>query len=164
MSLSRLLSVSVIAVVATGALPVASASAAPVCDVYDSRTYTQISSAWYAFDSGTLANKSAGTISKTYTHSGTASLSTTVSAEVGAKVSTVVAEVNAKLGVSVSATASYTRSTSFTVSAPPHTTVTYKDGILTRTYSVKRVHTYSNCQQRTSYGTVKAADNYSTAK
>jgi hypothetical protein len=134
-----------------------------VCDVRDSRTYTQTGLTWYRYDSGTLANSSAGTISKTFTHTFTASLTTTVSAEVGLSVSSVVAEINTKVGVSVAVTASVSSSTSFTVTAPAHTTVSYKDGIAKRTYSVKRVHTYSNCHQATTYGSVVAADNYSVA-
>jgi hypothetical protein len=133
------------------------------CEPYDVRSYTQTSSVWYASDSGTLANNSGGTISKAFTHSSNQSLGSTVSAEVGASVSTVVAEVNAKLGVSVAVTASYTTSTTFTVTAPAHTTVTYRDGILKRTYSVKKVHTYSNCAQATTYGTAWLADSYSVA-
>lgn len=114
-------------------------------------------------DAGTLANNSGGTISKAFTHSSNQSLSSTVSAEVGASVSTVVAEVNAKMGVSVAATASYTTSTTFTVTAPAHTTVTYRHGILKRVYSVKKVHTYSNCGQATTYGTASMADSDSVA-
>ena len=159
----RALSVSAVTMIATAVLPVAAANASPYCDPGDSRTYTQVSTSWYRYDGGTLSNGSAGTISKTYTHSSNASLTTTVSAEVGAKVSTVVAEVNAKLGVSASVTASYTTSTSFTVSAPPHTTVTYKDGILIRNFSIKHVHLYTNCTTGTTYGTAKVADNYSRA-
>ncbi|MEU5253220.1 hypothetical protein [Streptomyces longwoodensis] len=134
-----------------------------VCEVRDSRTYTQTGLSWYQYDSGTLVNSSAGTISKTFTHTINASLTTTVSAEVGLSVSGVVAEINAKVGVSVAVTASVTRGTTFTVTAPAHTTVSYKDGIAKRTYSVKRVHTYSNCHQATTYGSVVAADNYSVA-
>lgn len=134
-----------------------------VCEVHDNRTYTQTSLTWYKFDSGTLVNNSAGSISKAFTHTFSASLTTTVSAEVGLSVDSVVAEVNAKAGVSVAVTASVSSSTTFTVTAPAHTTVSYKDGIAKRTFSVKKVHTYSNCNQATTYGSVVAADNYSVA-
>jgi len=73
----------------------------------------------------------------------------------------VVAEVNTKVGVTVSAKAAYTTSTSFTVTAPPHTTVSYRDGIMKRPYSVKRVRRDDGCATTTTYGTAVMADNYS---
>ncbi|KQX59420.1 hypothetical protein ASE09_03845 [Streptomyces sp. Root66D1] len=84
--------------------------------------------------------------------------------EVGLSASAVIAEVNAKFGISSSVTASYTTTTAFTVTAPAHTTVSYKDGILMRAYNVKRVHTYSNCTTSTTYGKILAMDNYSEAR
>ena len=143
--------------------PATVTQAAEACDPADKRTYTVIRSSWYAYDSGTLRNRSNGTLSKTYTHSTNKSLNTTKSAEVGGSVSSVVAEINAKFGISVSATASYTTSTSFTVKAPAHTSVSYKDGIKQRTYSVKRVHLDTRCRTSTTYGSVQAADNVSVA-
>ncbi|MEU8433875.1 hypothetical protein AB0F18_13310 [Streptomyces sp. NPDC029216] len=133
------------------------------CQPHDQRIYTATGTSWFSYDSGTLKNTSGGTISKTFTHSATKSKSTDVSAEVGLTVSGVVAELNAKFGVSTSVTASYTTSTAFTVTAPAHKTVTYKDGILQRSYSVKRVHTYSNCRTSATYGRVLAMENYSEA-
>lgn len=149
------------------ALPLSGVQAATpamsYCSPTDTRTYTQTSAAWYASDSGTLRNGSAGTITKSFTHTANRSLTSTVSAEVGAKVSIVVSEINAKLGVSVSVTAAYTTSTTFTVTAPAHTTVSYRDGILKRAYSVKRVRRDDNCVIKTTYGTATMADNYSVA-
>jgi hypothetical protein len=134
-----------------------------VCTAKDTRTYTQTSAVWYASDSGTLVNKSAGTLSQSFTHSSNKSLTSTVSAEVGAKVGLVVSEVTAKLGLSVAVTASYTTSTTFTVTAPPHTTVQYRNGIMKRTFSVKRVLRYEDCSTTTKYGTAVLADSYASA-
>ncbi|MFE0778488.1 hypothetical protein [Streptomyces sp. NPDC058861] len=134
------------------------------CQPHDQRTYTSTGNSWYSYDSGTLKNTSGGTISKTFTHSSNKSKSTEVSAEVGLSASAVVAEINAKYGVSTSVTASYTTTTTFTVTAPPRTTVSYKDGIMQRSYSIKKVHTYSNCTTSTTYGRVLAMDNYSEAR
>ncbi|MBD0736179.1 hypothetical protein BGM09_23965 [Streptomyces sp. CBMA29] len=133
------------------------------CPPEDDRTYTQTASAWYGYDSGTLANNSAGTISKTYTHSSTKSLTTTVSSELQISANYVVAQVNAKLGLSTAIQASYTKSEAFTVTAPAHTTVKYKDGILKRTIRVKWDHTYSNCTVKTVTNFAYLADNYSEA-
>ena len=72
-------------------------------------------------------------------------------------------EINAKGSYSVAKTASYNKTTTLTVTAPAHTTIHYRDGIITRTFRVTRTHTYSNCQQSKKYGTVWAVDNYSTA-
>ena len=135
----------------------------PYCPPEDDRYYKQTASSWYASDSGTLVNKSAGTISKTYTHSSTHSLSTTVDADLGVSVDFVVASVNSKLHITATKTASYTTTTRFTVTAPAHTTVTYRDGILKRTIAVTWNHTYSNCTVKTVHGYAHLADNYSVA-
>lgn len=153
-------------VLALGAslLSAGNAVAAEHCQPHDYRSYTSTGSSWHSYDSGVLNNPSAGTISKTFTHSSNKSKTTEVSAEVGLTAGAVVAEINAKYGVSTSVTASYTTSTRFTVTAPPRTKVTYKDGILQRSYTVKKVHTYSNCTTRTTYGKVLAMENYSEAR
>jgi hypothetical protein len=60
-------------------------------------------------------------------------------------------------------TASYTTSMTFTVTALAHTTVHFRNGILRRTYSVKRVRRADNCVVTTTYGTAVVADSYALA-
>lgn len=145
------------------------AAAAPVkphsiyCPPEDDRYYQQTSSAWYAADSGTLINNSAGTISKAYTHTSNHSLTTTVAADLEVSVDYVVGHVNTSLNYSTSHTASYTTTTMFTVTAPAHTTVHYTDGILKRTILITWNHTYSNCTVKTVKDYAYLADNYSVA-
>lgn len=155
----------------TGGTAAASAPATPntdYCTPADQRYYQQTSSAWYAYDAGTLVNTSAGTISKTYTHTSTKTLTTTVAGDLGMSVDFVVASVNTKLNISASNTASntatYTTTTTFTVTAPAHTTVSYTDGILKRTIFITWNHTYSNCTVKTVKDYAYLADNYSVAK
>lgn len=159
-----------VAAAALGALVAPTAAFADIrpmgiyCDPYTQRQYTQTAFAWYGFDSGTINNTSSGSVTKSFTHSKALSLGTTVSAEVGVKADVVVAEINEKVGVSVSVNAAYTTSTTFSVTAPAHTKISYKDGIAKRTYHVTVIQTYTNCDQRRTSGTVVAADNYSEVK
>lgn len=157
-------------VVALGAMIAAvmvvpqAASASDYCEPQTTRSYRQTSFSWYAYDSGTLNNTSSGTISKSFTHTANKSFTTTVSSEAGASASLVVVEINAKLGLSVAVTASYTTSTTFKVTAPPHTTISYKDGIARRIFTISVVQTYSNCNKATRTGSAQVADNYSEAR
>jgi hypothetical protein len=130
------------------------------CDPYTTRSYIPDGFEWDRYDSGTVHNPSAGTVAKSYTHTFNASLTTTVSAEVGITAGTAVAEINAKLGISVAVTASVTTSSTFSVSVPPYRTVSYKDGLAKRHYRVKTYTVYSNCGERTTWGSVTAADNF----
>jgi hypothetical protein len=134
----------------------------PWCDPYTTRSYIPAGFEWYRYDSGTVNNNSAATVVKSFTHTFNASLTTTVSAEVGITAGTAVAEINAKLGVSVAVTASVTTSSTFLVSVPPRRTVSYKDGLAKRRYQVKTYTVYSNCHERTTWGSVAAADNYTS--
>lgn len=138
----------------------------PVCDPYTSYKLNKKQGyTWYAFDSGTVINTSKkATISKSITHSSSESRSTTKSSEVGLSIKVWVADINAKYGYSVSKTVSYTRSDTFTVTAPPKTKVAYKDGIVIRKFRIKIYHLYDNCESKTTYGHVYAADNKSTVK
>lgn len=144
------------------AISVAGSTTSPTgvyCEPAYTPFHTAAGSRWHAYDAGTLVNRSAGTISRTFTHSRSAAFSTTASAEVGASTKTIVAEVNAKFGISTSETASFTTFTSFTVTAPPWTRATYKDGILVRSHSARAVQTCSNCATRTTCATAQVADN-----
>lgn len=160
------LSVGAATLPAQAAPAAAQAPAHPYCD--PGTTYKLDKSqgwTWYQFDSGTVANKSKkATLHKTISHSSSESKTTTKSGEVGLSIKAWVAEINAKYGYSVSKTVAYTTTTTFVVDVPPKTTVKYKDGIIVRKFRVKIVHLYDNCESKTTYGTVKAADNYSTVK
>ncbi|MFI0944381.1 hypothetical protein [Streptomyces sp. NPDC021020] len=150
----------------TGGTAAAAAPASPntiYCPPEDDRYFQQTASSWYASDSGTLVNNSAGTITKTYTHTSNKSYSTTVAGDLGMSIDFVVASVNTKLNVSTSREASYTTTTTFTVTAPAHTTVSYRDGILKRTILITWYHTYSNCTVKTVRDYAYLADNYSVA-
>jgi hypothetical protein len=142
------------------ALP-AAAFAAPVCDPKVTRSYTNQGLEWYLSDSGTLDNRnSSASTSQSFTYSVSGTLTTTVTAELGVSTKVAVAEVNAKFGVSASVSATISRSQTFTVTAPAHKKIAYRSGIAKRTYRIKKVQVWSNCQSKTSYGYLWAADNY----
>jgi hypothetical protein len=136
---------------------------APFCAPTDVRTFTSLGATWYAFDSGTLNNRSAGTITQSYAHTTEKSLTTTVSAEVGLKVSALISEVNVKFGLSAAVTAKYSKTTTFTVAAPPHTTIHFRNGILRRAFSVTRVRRDDTCIVTTTHGTAAVADSAADA-
>lgn len=138
-------------------------AARPYCDPATSYKLNKSQGfTWYAFDSGTIVNKSKkATIHRTISHSSSKSKTTTKSGEVGLSVKVWVADINAKYGYSVSKTVSYTRTDTFTVDVPPKSKVKYKDGIIVRKFRIKIVHLYDNCTTKTSYGHVYAADNRS---
>jgi len=125
------------------------------------RTYTPAGIAWYRYDSGSVVNNSAATVTKSFTHTFSASLTTTVSAEVGVEATVAVAEINSKLGISVAVTASVSRSTTFSVSVPPYKAVTYRDGLAKRFFNVT-IHNVSGCHEWDIYGKVFAANNYTS--
>lgn len=162
MSRTRTIIATVLAAVAGVTLGLASPAVAmpngPWCDQGATRYYTPAGYSWYRYDSGTINNNSSASMSKVYNHTFNASLSATVSAEVGVSAKYAVAEVNAKLGVSVNETMAITTSETFTINVGPYTSVTYKDGLVQRTYDVHIVYTYSNCSARDTYGQVSAPD------
>lgn len=152
------------AALSIGSSPAHAGTTGIYCDPTVNRYYTQTSWSWLSYDGGTIDNRNSGaTLTKVYTHSSSYSYTTQVSAEVGVSAGVAVWEINAKLGVGVQVTGNYEYGTQFTVSAPPWTYVSYRDGVIQRTFSVRNVRTYSNCSTSTWYGTVWAADNYSTA-
>lgn len=132
------------------------------CSPHYSRKYTQTSWAWYRYDTGVISNTSRkATIHKSISYTFSASVGTTIGAEIGFKAGTAVAEINAKTSYSVTLTTSVTKSESFTVDVPPRTKIRYKDGIIVRTFKVKQVQTFSNCDTRTKYTTVRVGDHRS---
>lgn len=141
------------------------ASASPYCDPHYARSYAKGSFAFTNYDSGTIYNSSGATVTKSYTHSESHSITSTVSAAMTVGVKTLIAEANATVSAGVAYTASYTNSTTFTVSAPPYTNVEYKDGVGVRSITVKEYYIYSNCNTGTpKYATLRGADNVSEVR
>jgi hypothetical protein len=154
-----------IATAATATTAVAPAHAIQYCDPEVKRTYTSAGSTWFVWDAGTIDNsKSSATLHKSFTHTVEGSFSTTVSGELGITAKTVVTEVNAKFGISATITAKVTTSTTFQITVPPHVKVSYKDGILVRTYKIKEVKTSSTCSVQTINGSSLVADMYTQVK
>jgi hypothetical protein len=134
------------------------------CDPGYKRTYKQTSWSWYASDSGKIKNSSKATVHKSISYTFSASLGTTISASIGLSAKTAVAEINAQTSFSVTQTTSVTKSETFSVDVPPHSTITYRDGIVKRTFSVKQVQYFSNCDTRTKTTTVRVGDRYTLVK
>ncbi|MFJ1709865.1 hypothetical protein [Kitasatospora sp. NPDC088346] len=158
------------AVVSAGLLGAAAAAVDPgqsgnICDPYNERTYTQTGYEWGTSDSGTISNSSGATVSRAIARSASGTASVTVSAEVQASGSVVIAEIQAKLGVSVTASVTLTKTDTFTVAVPAYSTVSYRDGLIKRTYIVTVRHIASNCKvSSTTYGTVVAPQKYAEVR
>ncbi|MEE1782731.1 hypothetical protein PUR71_07330 [Streptomyces sp. SP17BM10] len=131
------------------------------CEPVTNRYYEQTGWDWSTHDSGTVSNNSGASISRAIARTNTGTLSATVSAEVSVSGNVLVTEIQATLGLSVTASATVSSTDTFTVNVPAWTTVRYNDGIINRRFGVRIVHTYSNCQTSTSWGTATAPERYS---
>ncbi|MFI6849693.1 hypothetical protein OG535_40595 [Kitasatospora sp. NBC_00085] len=149
-----------------GAAPASAADVDPgqssnYCEPVTNRYYEQIGWDWSTSDSGTISNSSGASISRAIARTKSVTLSATASAEIQASADVFVAEIQAKLGLSVTVSATVTNTETFTVNVPAWTTVNYRDGIINRRFSVRVVHTYSNCGTSTSWATASAPERYS---
>ncbi|MEV0531571.1 hypothetical protein [Kitasatospora sp. NPDC050463] len=152
-----------------GAAPAFAADVKPAptsdfCEQVTNRYYEQIGWDWNSYDSGTISNSSGASISRAISRTKSASLSATASAEIQVSADVFVAEVQAKLGLSVTASVTLSATETFTVNVPAWTTVSYRDGIIQRRFSVRVVHTYSNCQTSTTWATASAPERFSEVR
>ncbi|KJY26846.1 hypothetical protein VR45_36095 [Streptomyces sp. NRRL S-495] len=128
------------------------------------RYYEQIGREWGASDSGTVSNGSGASISRAIARTKSATPSATASAEISATAEVFVAGIQAKLGLSVSVSATVTNTETFTVNVPAWTTVSYRDGLVDRRFSVRVVRTCSNCRTSTNWATASAPERYSEVR
>lgn len=152
-----------------GAVPASAADVDPgrssdYCEPVTSRYYEQIGWDWKTSDSGTISNSSGASISRAIARTNSGTLTATAGAEISATVDTFIGEIQAKLGLSVSVSATVTNTETFTVNVPAWTTVSYRDGLIERRFSVRVVRTYSNCRTSTTWATASAPERYSEVR
>jgi hypothetical protein len=141
------------------------ASRSPHCDPTIKTTFRQIQWKWKSFDGGEINNSSKrSSVTKTFQHSRTYSLSSTVEAGSHASLKVLLAEAGVSLKISISGSASFTKGQIFSVTAGPKSNVAFRDGVIQRIIQVKTHTLFSNCDTKDDSSILRAADNYSSVK